>query len=81
MPEEKQEMTLGEARCHINFNPSEDSDIDKFKRMCADAIDFLHLRADKTEDSEIGRCLSIAMTEIETAQMYGVKAIAKTLQK
>lgn len=34
------QMTLGEERCHINFNPSADDKIGTFKRMMADAIDF-----------------------------------------
>jgi hypothetical protein len=33
-------LTLGEKRCHINFNPSADDKIGQFKRMMADAIDF-----------------------------------------
>lgn len=78
-------MTLGEKRCHINFNPSADDKIGKFKRMMADAIDFLHqsdfeseLRGD--EYMEQTRCFKIAMEHLETAQMYGVKAIAKSLK-
>jgi hypothetical protein len=36
----QRELTLGEKRCHINFNPSSDDKIGQFKRMMADAIDF-----------------------------------------
>ena len=38
--ETTKELTLGEKRCHINFNPSSDDKIGTFKRMMADAIDF-----------------------------------------
>jgi len=33
------------------------------------------------EGSEIHRVLSVAQTNLETAQMYGVKGIAKMLNK
>lgn len=79
-------MTLGEKRCHINFNPSADDKIAKFKRMMADAIDFCEQeRIDSLlfgdEYLEQARCLKIAMENLETAQMYGVKGIAKGLNK
>lgn len=73
------ELTLGEKRCHVNFNPSSDDKIGQFKRMMADAIDFMNNELMSTDDGEAKRCFSIAMTELETAQMYGVKGIAKGL--
>jgi hypothetical protein len=77
-------MTLGEKRCHINFNPSSDDKIGKFKRMMADAIDFLNQEGYDSELKhdeayELNRCFQIAMESLETAQMYGVKGIAKSL--
>jgi hypothetical protein len=74
------EMTLGEKRCHINFNPSSDDKIGTFKRMMADAIDYCNNELMATQDPEAKRCFSIAMTELETAQMYAVKGIAKGLK-
>ena len=74
-------MTIGESRCHINFNPSSDDKIGTFKRMMADAIDYCAEEMAGTEDTEAKRCFSIAMTELETAQMYAVKGIAKGLPK
>jgi len=79
-------ITLGEKRCHINFNPSADDKIGKFKRMMADAIDFLDQeRLDSVlsgeEYLEQARCFKIAIEHLETAQMYGVKGIAKGLNK
>jgi hypothetical protein len=79
--EESKKMTLGESRCHINFNPSANDKIGTFKRMIADAIDYCNNELESTTDSETRRCFSIAMTELETAQMYGVKGIAKNLTK
>ena len=81
------ELTLGEKRCHINFNPSSDDKIGTFKRMMADAIDYCnneinsHFISITAEDSdERERCFQIAMEHLETAQMYAVKGIAKELK-
>lgn len=79
-------MTLGEKRCHIDFNPSSDDKIGKFKRMMADAIDFLGQERlesilSSEEYHEQARCFKIAMEHLETAQMYAVKGIAKGLNK
>lgn len=79
---ESRPMTLGEQRCHINFNPSSDDKIGKFKRMMADAIDFCNNeRLFHTNSNEAVRCFEIAMEHLETAQMYAVKGIAKGLAK
>jgi hypothetical protein len=76
-------MTLGEKRCHINFNPSSNDKIATFKRMIADAIDFLNEEGfgalTNEQRYEQSRCFNIAMEHLETAQMYGVKGIAKSL--
>jgi hypothetical protein len=81
----KRVMTLGEKRCHIDFNPSSDDKIGAFKRMMADAIDFLDQERLESvlsgeEYLEQVRCFKIAMEHLETAQMYGVKGIAKGLK-
>lgn len=85
---DNRELTLGEKRCHINFNPSSDDKIGTFKKMMADAIDYcqkekdnvgLNINVDDETRIEALRCFSIAMTHLETAQMYCVKGIAKTL--
>lgn len=78
--EPQRELTLGEQRCHINFNPSSDDKIGTFKKMMADAIDYLEDLKNSTDDQEAKRCFSISQTELETAQMYGVKGIAKGLK-
>jgi len=75
----EREETLGEQRCHLKFNPSSAGTIDQFKKKCADLIDFANELSQGTDNGESKRCFSIAMTEIETAQMYGVKGIAKDL--
>jgi len=79
----QRELTLGEKRCHINFNPSSDDKIGKFKRMMANAIDFCNneiVISECTDYAEQYRCFEIAMEHLETAQMYAVKGIAKGLK-
>jgi hypothetical protein len=87
-PTTQRELTLGEKRCHINFNPSSDDKIGQFKRMMADAIDFCFLEQSLSSRSPLNaeetleqiRCFEIAMEHLETAQMYAVKGIAKGLK-
>lgn len=83
MDENSTTSTLGESRVHLTFNPSADDKIGTFKKMIAEAIDYLdeiRIKDPTTfKSGEANRCISIAMTELETAQMYGVKAIAKLL--
>lgn len=79
-------LTLGEKRCHIDFNPSSDDKIGTFKRMMANAIDFCQQEIIDSELSgdeylEQVRCFKIAMEHLETAQMYAVKGIAKGFKK
>ena len=81
----EKQLTLGEQRCHINFNPSSDDKIGQFKRMMADAIDYCakEIHDSKLQGSEVieqDRCFKIAMDYLETAQMYAVKGIAKGLK-
>lgn len=78
---QERQLTLGEQRCHIDFNPSSDDKIGQFKRMMADAIDYCQTELAESSNPEAKRCFSIAMTELETAQMYAVKGIAKGLKK
>lgn len=85
MNETTKRFTLGEERCHINFNPSSNDRIGQFKRMMADAIDFcaIEMYDSKLQGSEWieqDRCFEIAMDHLETAQMYAVKGIAKGLK-
>jgi hypothetical protein len=67
-------MSLGEDRVRIKFNPSNNSAVDMLKQTAAKFIDQCHAIADKTDDPEIGRCISLAMTHAEDAAMWAVKA-------
>lgn len=73
--EKTMEQTFGQKAVGLSFNPSNDNEVDKCKRTFADAIDQLNDLRNKTTSSEVKRMCSVAITEAQTAQMWGVKAI------
>lgn len=68
-------MTLGEYRVGINFNPSKDSMVDQIKRAAADLIDLIDTI--DQPDGEVNRLRALAMTHVEDAAMWAVKATTK----
>ena len=71
-------MTLGEYRVGITFNPGGNEMVNKIKRAAADLIDLIHDNiAEDANNPEIGRLKALAMTHIEDAAMWGVKAETK----
>lgn len=75
-------LTLGEYRVGINFNPSGDDEVGKIKRMAADMIDAVYAIEDvfdmtPFQTSERKRLKALAMTHIEDAAMWAVKAATK----
>lgn len=77
------EMTFGEKAVGLTFNPGGNEKVNTIKVKFAEAIDLLnaerdYIKASPTVDSENGerlRMLSIAITELQTAQMWAVKAV------
>lgn len=67
-------MSLGEDRVRTKFNPSANSNVDQLKQKTAELIDLCHKCGDQTDDPEIGRLWSLAMTHYEDAAMWAVKA-------
>ena len=68
--------TLGESRVGVDFNPGGNPDVDSIKRASARLIDLLHgLPADS---GETARLKAVAMTEIEGAAHWAVKAAARS---
>ena len=72
---ETREMTFGEKACGVSFNPDNQSDVDAMKRNFAELVDLLNEHRIHATSPEVRRMLSIAITEVQTAQMWGVKAI------
>jgi hypothetical protein len=78
-------MTRGEYRVGINFNPSADDTVWRIKSMAAALIDFIdgipvlgaETEAQLVRSSEVARLKALAMTEIESAAMWAVKAATK----
>ncbi|MGL4490535.1 MAG: DUF7681 family protein [Rhizobiaceae bacterium] len=76
---EQRPMTEGEYRVGINFNPSANPAVDHIKAAAANMIDALApIAADREHPG--ARCAAVAMTEIESAAMWAVKAITKQVR-
>lgn len=68
------QLTFGQKAVGLTFNPSGDEKVLKAKQLCAELIDLLNnVRGDNR--NEQSRLCSIAITDIQGAQMWAVKAI------
>jgi hypothetical protein len=76
--EEKNQATLeasfGGKAVGLKFNPSGDKNVLAIKVDHANAINRLNDLRNATDDGEKKRMYSVAITELQTAQMWGVKA-------
>ena len=68
-------QTFGERAVGLSFNPSGDDAVTKIKRQFAQIIDTLNDERVRRGPGEVGRMLSLAITEAQTAQMWAVKAV------
>lgn len=75
MSEAQREMTYGEKAVGLTFNPSGDDAVARCKAEFAAVIDRMHDLRNTTDNSEVKRMASVAITEAQTAQMWAVKAI------
>lgn len=73
---DERKLTEGEYRVGVTFNPSQNEVVADVKAKIAALIDDVgKIAADR--DHPGARCASIAMTELESAAMWAVKAITK----
>jgi len=72
---EERKMTFGEMAVGLTFNPSGDQDVRLIKEQFAVVIDTMNNMRGATENNEIKRMFSVAITEAQTAQMWAVKAV------
>lgn len=79
-------LSFGEKAVGITFNPGGNEKVNRIKQEVANMIDFLHyereeiLKLNPTPDlREQVRMLSVAITELQTGQMWAVKAITWNL--
>jgi len=73
----ERELTFWEKAVWLTFNPSNNIDVQEIKEMYAGIIDRLN-KIRWEEKGEKSRLLSIAITEVQTAQMRAVKWITWT---
>lgn len=73
--EEGLELTYGQRAVGLKFNPGGNPLVDDIKYSYANIIDNLDKLRSETEDMEVIRMLSIAITEVQTSQMWAVKAV------
>lgn len=69
------ELTFGQKAVGLTFNPSGHPLVNAIKQKAAEYIDVLNEARSATENGEVKRQLSIAITEAQTSQMWGVKAV------
>lgn len=69
------ELTYGQKAVGVSFNPSQDPEVNKIKETTATAIDQMNDLRAKTTSPEVKRLASVAITELQTAQMWAVKAL------
>lgn len=70
----KREQSFGEKAVGMGFNPSGNVQVDEFKRGFAEVIDRANALREQSDNPEVKRMLSVAITEAQTAQMWAVKA-------
>lgn len=75
----KDNLTFGERACGVSFNPGGNAEVADIKNYYAIVVDALNHRRNDTNDSEVARMLSIAITELQTSQMWAVKAVTWNL--
>ena len=72
---EERVLTFGQKAVGLTFNPSNSTAVDLCKQEFADCIDRMNELRITTTSAEVGRMCSVAITELQTAQMWAVKAI------
>lgn len=73
--EEDSELTFGAKAVGLSFNPSDSNAVDVCKQGFAQLIDQMNDLRQLNPSTEIARMASVAITEMQTAQMWAVKAI------
>lgn len=69
----EEQLTLGEQRIRTTFNPANNSTVQHIKERAAEFINYIHNNVN-VKNSEEGRLKSLALTSIEEATMWAVKA-------
>lgn len=75
MTDETRPMTFGEHAVGLTFNPGNHDAVAQCKAEFAAVIDRMNDLRTSTDNAEVKRMASVAITEAQTAQMWAVKAI------
>lgn len=68
-------LTFGQKACGVTFNPGGHEHVARLKADFAKLVDGLHNTRESSSNPEVKRMLSVAITELQTAQMWAVKAV------
>lgn len=74
MADNQEQQSYGMKAVGLDFNPSGDVRVKNLKEAAAKFIDQCAELRDHTDDPEVRRMASVAITEAQTAQMWSVKA-------
>ncbi len=74
MPETK-ELTFGQKAVGITFNPGGHPLVNAIKEKAGEYIDLLNEARDATNNGEVKRMISVAITEAQSSQMWAVKGV------
>ena len=69
------ELTFGQKAVGLTFNPSGDDAVAHCKQAFADLIDQMNDLRQMNGSPEQARLASVAITELQGAQMWAVKAV------
>ncbi len=72
---ENSELTYGQKAVGLRFNPSGQDSVGEVKQIYADAIDKMNELKINSDNGEVKRMASVAITEAQTSQMWAVKAL------
>ena len=75
MTDQTRELSFGEKAVGLTFNPSNDDAVAQCKAEFARVIDRMNDLRNSTDNAEVKRMASVAITEAQTAQMWAVRAI------
>jgi len=74
MDNTEHELTYGEKAISLSFNPSQNNNVKEIKKHFAALIDHLNDMRENTDNGEVKRMCAVSITELQTAQMWAVKA-------
>ena len=69
------QQTFGQKAVGLSFNPSGDAGVIRCKQHFATAIDQMNDLRNSASSPEVKRMASVTITELQTAQMWAVKAL------